>query len=73
MRLFDFLFLLVQGRQPGGTLGLGLLAGLALGGIHLQNGLHQVVDIFHAMHLTLWELYLNQSAFSFPCILCTRK
>lgn len=37
----------------------GLLAFAALGGIHLQNGLHQVVDIFHAMHLTLWELYLG--------------
>ena len=55
----DLLLLLVQSSQPGRALEPGLLAFAALGGIHLQNGLHQVVDIFHAMHLTLWELYLG--------------
>ena len=46
-------------REKCRALGLGFLTGLTLGGVHLQNGLHQVVDIFHAMHLTLWELYLG--------------
>ena len=40
-------------REKCRALGLGFLTGLTLGGVHLQNSLHQVVHIFHAMHLTL--------------------
>ena len=49
----DLLLLLVQRGQPGRAFQLGLFTDLSLGGVHLQNSLHQVVHIFHAMHLTL--------------------
>ena len=49
----NLLLLLVQCSQPGGAFQFGLFGGLALGSVYLQNGLHQVVHIIHAMHLTL--------------------
>ena len=38
-------------REKCRALGLGFLTGLTLGGVHLQDRLHQIVHIFHPMHL----------------------